>query len=187
MRYVGQLGATVLVLEGEDSVIFVDQHAAHERVNFDRLWSALSSGTTARQPLLFPEIVRLSPAEASRLDAALELLGRVGFDCEPYSGDSLAVRAVPLVLKGRAVEPVLRDVLASLAEGGEGTGIERLHKVVSTVACHASVRAGDVLSEEQVRALLASMEGIDLAAYCPHGRQAIVVQPWSTLLRWFGR
>jgi DNA mismatch repair protein MutL len=187
LRYAGQVGQTVLVLEGPGTVVFVDQHAAHERVNYERLWTALSRGGVASETLLFPEVVRLEPREAGRLDAARETLSRLGFDVEPYSGDSAAVRAVPSVLRGRSVAPVVRECLATSSDEAESTGDAFLRKVVATVACHASVRAGDPLTEPEVRALLASMDGIDLAAYCPHGRQAVVAYPLATVLRWFGR
>jgi DNA mismatch repair protein MutL len=187
LRFVGQVANTILVCEGADALVLIDQHAAHERVNFDRLWTGLSTGRSSRESLLFPEIVTLPPADASRYSDAASDLERLGFDLEPYSGDSLAIRAVPAILKGRSASAVIRDCLAALAESSEATGGGRLHRIVSTVACHASVRAGDPLDPATVRALLASMDGIDLAAYCPHGRQAVVAHPLAAVLRWFGR
>mgnify|MGYP000876415791 CR=1 FL=1 len=188
LRYVGQVANTVLVCEGEGTLVLVDQHAAHERVNFDRLWGALQQGRVAVEPLMFPEVVHLDPIEAGRLDAVREALSRLGFDVEPYSGDAVAIRAVPAVLRGRSVAPVVRECLAAASDDASATGVERLHKLVATVACHASVRAGDPLTETEVRALLQAMDGVaDLSSYCPHGRQAVVVHPIGTVLRWFGR
>jgi len=188
LQYVGQVANTVLVCEGEGTLVLIDQHAAHERVNFDRLWCALQGGRVAVESLLFPEVVSLDAVEAGRLDAALEALARLGFDLEAYSGDAVAVRAVPAILRGRSVARVVKECLAAASDESSSTGTERLHLLVATVACHASVRAGDPLTEPEVRALLVAMDGVaDLSAYCPHGRQAVVVQPIGTVLRWFGR
>jgi DNA mismatch repair protein MutL len=188
LRYVGQVANTVLVCEGEGTLVLVDQHAAHERVNFDRLWGALQGGRVAVEPLLFPEVVPLDPAEAGRLEGAQETLARLGFDLEAYSGDAVAVRAVPAILRGRSIAHVVKECLAAASDEGSSTGTERLHRLVATVACHASVRAGDPLTESEVRALLHAMDGVaDLSAYCPHGRQAVVVHPMGSVLRWFGR
>ena len=187
LRYVGQVAASVLVCETVDTVVFVDQHAAHERINYQRLWNDLTHARIASEPLLFPEIVRLEPREAARRDDACEALARLGFDLEPYSGDSLAVRAIPAILRGRAVAAVVRECVSAVSDEAETAGDARLRKVVATVACHASVRAGDVLTDPEARALLAAMDRTDLAGYCPHGRQAVVVYPIGTVLRWFGR
>ncbi len=177
----------MLVCETADTVVFVDQHAAHERINYDRLWSDLASARIASETLMFPEIVRLEPREAARREDACEVLARLGFDLEPYSGDSLAVRAMPAILRGRAVSAVVRECVAAVSDEAETAGDARLRKVVATVACHASVRAGDALTDPEARALLAAMDRTDLAGYCPHGRQAVVVYPIGTVLRWFGR
>jgi DNA mismatch repair protein MutL len=188
LRYVGQVANTVLVCEGEGTLVLVDQHAAHERVNFDRLWGALRSGKVVAEPLLFPEVVRLDPLEAGRLESAVEALAALGFDLEPYSGDSVAVRAVPALLRGRSVAAAVRECVAAASEDAAGSGVEGLHKAVATVACHASVRAGDPLSEADARSILQAMDGVaDLSAYCPHGRLSVVVHPLGTVLRWFGR
>ncbi len=188
LRYVGQVGRTVLVCEGRDTLVLIDQHAAHERVHFDRLWRAVQDGSVVSEPLMFPEVVALDPGEAARLDAARETLSRLGFDLEPYSGDAIAVRAIPAVMRGRGAATLVKECVQAAADDSGATGTETLHRIVATIACHASIRAGDKLSDEDARALLASMDTVtDLAAYCPHGRQAVVVHPLGAVLRWFGR
>ena len=187
LRYLGQLGGTVLVCEARDALVLVDQHAAHERVNFERLWQDLKGGRGQRQPLLFPEVVQLSPDEAAHWDEAAATLEAAGFDVEPWGGTSVMVRAVPTILKGKAAAPVVRECVLATIDESAASFDARLRKVVATVACHASVRAGDALSEEQVKALLAAMDAVDLAGYCPHGRRAVVVQPMADILRSFGR
>jgi len=188
LRYVGQVGDTILVLQGPGTLVLVDQHAAHERVHFDALWQGLRTGTVAREALLFPEVIHLEDREASRLTDVIQLLSSLGFDLEAYGGAAVVVRALPAVLRGKAVGPVIREVAASLPDDSVRSGLEPLQKAVATVACHASVRAGDTLGEAEVQELLRAMDQVeDFAAYCPHGRQAVVVFPLETVLRWFGR
>jgi len=186
-RYLGQIGNTVLVCEQAGNLVLIDQHAAHERVNFNHLWNLLEAGEVPSDVLVFPEIVRLDAADMERFDVALAALHRLGFDLEPYSGDSVAVRAVPAILKGRSVAEIVRQGVHAASEGPAVAGDALLRKIVSTVACHASVRAGDPLSPPEAAALLASMADQALSSYCPHGRQAVVVTPLAELLKQFDR
>ncbi len=187
LRFVGQVARAIVVCEGEGTLVLVDQHAAHERVQFERLWKGVESRCIPAETLLIPEVVPLSPMEAGRVEEVKGTLAALGFDLEPYSGGVVAVRAVPAVLAGRAAGPVVRDCLAAAGEDTSSDGLTRLRKVVATVACHSAVRAGDPMGEAEVRALLQEMDRVDLAAYCPHGRQAVVTYPLDTVLRWFGR
>ncbi len=187
LKFVGQVAGTILVCEGDGTLVLVDQHAAHERVRFERLWEGVRSRRVPAEALLIPEVVPVSPLEASRLDEAMETLAVLGFDLEPYSGGVVAVRAVPAVLRGRAAAPVVQECLAAAGADASSDGVARLRKVVATVACHSAVRAGDPMGEAEVHALLQEMDRVDLAAYCPHGRQAVVTYPLDTVLRWFGR
>ena len=187
LRYVGQVANSVLICEGRDTLVVIDQHAAHERVNFEKLWIELKSSGVVSESLLFPEVVHLSTEETARFEDVKGDLSSLGFDLEAYSGDAVAVRAVPAVLKGRSAAATVRDCIAAASEESEMDGASRIRKVVATVACHASVRAGDELTPPEVRALLAAMDDVDLASYCPHGRQSVVVYPMGTVLRWFGR
>jgi DNA mismatch repair protein MutL len=187
LRYLGQVGNSVLVCAGEGSLVLVDQHAAHERINFNSLWAALESGQVPSDQLLFPEIVTLDPADMERFDSAFEALERLGFDLERYSGDSVAVRAVPSLIRGRSVDAMIREAFHAAGDAGQGSGDAVLRKIVSTVACHASVRAGDPLSDVEARTLLSSMEGEAKSAYCPHGRQAVVVHAIADILKSFDR
>lgn len=186
-RYLGQVGNTVLVCEQAGNLVLIDQHAAHERVNFNHLWNLLERGEVPSDALVFPEIVKLDAADMERFDVASVAMQRLGFDLEPYSGDSVAVRAVPAMLKGRSVAQIIREAVHATSEGPAVAGDTLLRKIVSTVACHASVRAGDSLSQPEAVALLASMSDQALSSYCPHGRQAVVVTPLAELLKQFDR
>ena len=187
LRYLGQAGNTVLVCEGEDCIVFIDQHAAHERINFNKLWEALEAGNVASERLLFPEVVTLDALDIERFEPARDALEKAGFDLERYSGDSIAVHAVPALVHGRSVEPVVREAVHAVSELASGSGDAVLRKIVATIACHASVRAGDRLSDVEARALIAGMGGVALSSYCPHGRQAVVVHRLADVLKSFDR
>lgn len=188
LRFVGQVARCVLVLEGKDSLVLVDQHAAHERVLFDRLWRSVAGGEAAQQPLLVPEVVDLRHAGMpGDPDEFLSILRKVGFDVDMYGETSVVVRAVPVVLRGRGASEAIRGCAEALeAEGGVDPHA-LLKKIVATVACHAAVRAGDPMGFSDVQALLAQMDRVDMASYCPHGRQAVVSYPLKQVLGWFGR
>lgn len=187
IRYLGQVANTILVCESGDGVVFIDQHAAHERINFNRLWNALESGEVASELQVFPEIVNLDAIDMERFDSVVDLLARVGFDIERYSGTAIAVRAIPAVVKGRSVDAIVREAVHGVAEVASGPTDAVLRKIVSTIACHASVRAGDRLSDAEARALIDAMEGEALSSYCPHGRQAVVVHRVQDILKSFDR
>lgn len=188
-RYVGQIANTILVCEGEDgrTMLLIDQHAAHERINFNKLWHALEHGEVPSDQLLFPEVVTLDAVDMERFDDVAGHLARLGFDLERYSGESLAVRAIPAILHGRSVDAIVREAVHAATEASASGGEAILHKLVSTVACHASVRAGDRLSDIEAKALVDSMAGHALSTYCPHGRQAVVVHKVTDILKSFDR
>jgi DNA mismatch repair protein MutL len=197
LSYVGQLHRTYLVCEGEGELILIDQHAAHERVAFDRLRAAQARREVRRQRLLFPlpvEVDDLSAATAA--DAGL--LEALGFEIEAPARDAgaavaagkttILVRAVPEALKDADPKPLLRDVLAQLVEGGAATSAaERIDHALATMACHSVVRAGDVLGRPQVLALLAQLDSVDLRSHCPHGRPVLLRMPMTEIERRFGR
>ncbi len=187
LRFLGQAGNTVLVCEGEDSIVFIDQHAAHERINFNNLWDALESGNVASERLLFPEVVTLDAIDMERFEPVREALERTGFDLERYSGDAVAILAVPALLHGRSADAVVREAVHGVSELAQGSGDAILRKTVATIACHASVRAGDRLSDVEARALISAMGGVALSSYCPHGRQAVVVHRMPDVLKSFDR
>jgi DNA mismatch repair protein MutL len=191
LTYIGQLDLTYLVCEGPGELVLVDQHAAHERVAFARLRAAHTSSDIRRQRLLFP-----LPVEVDEIGAALAADGRVlepfGFevDAGPAGTDARTIwlRAVPEMLRDADPKPLLRDVLGQLADGGTAaSAIERADHVLATMACHSVVRAGDVLGREEVLALFAQLDGVDLRSHCPHGRPVLLRMPLPEIERRFGR
>lgn len=191
LRVVGQVGRTYLILEGPEGMVVIDQHAAHERVVFERLRAARSSSSSQpSQPLLLPITVTLSPSERAALDdehVQRELLA-FGIDAEGFAQQTAMVRALPPGLDGRKAHQILRDVLAELAGAGTTATLdERTDAVCARLACHAAIRAGDTLAPVQVQALLKDLDAIDLGAHCPHGRPVVRTLDYRELADWFDR
>ena len=187
LRYLGQLDRTYLLCEGDGELVLIDQHAAHERVAFQRLRDRADRDEIAVQRLRFPTVVELPPAEAALVVDHAEVLARVGFEVAPFGGHAVAVAAVPAGLRHEPTA-VLRELCGELAErGGSRALAERLDHVLATVACHSVVRAGDALAPDEVVALLGQMDGVDFRAHCPHGRPVLLRIGTGEIARRFGR
>jgi DNA mismatch repair protein MutL len=190
LAYLGQLDRTYLVCEAPGELVLIDQHAAHERVAFQRLREAHNRRQVRTQRLLLPATLELDERLLAVAREHQALLAALGFELEA-TGASLAVKAMPETLAAASPAEVLTEVLTDL-EGKEGLGAsalveEHLDHILATMACHSVVRAGDVLSEREVRALLESMDGVDYRAHCPHGRPVLLRLAISDLERRFGR
>jgi DNA mismatch repair protein MutL len=194
LTYVGQLQLTYLVCESDGELILIDQHAAHERVAFERLRIAQARGEVRRQRLLFAVPVEVDDVLAAAA-ADGDLMQALGFELDaggarPGSAGktTLLVKAVPELLKDAGPGPLLRDVLGQLADGGPATSAaEHIDHALATMACHSVVRAGDVLGRPQVVALLNQLDSVDLRSHCPHGRPVLLRLPMSEIERRFGR
>jgi DNA mismatch repair protein MutL len=188
LRYLGQVGRTYLVCEGPEGMVVLDQHAADERVNFQRLRAAWDQGEVPAQGLLIPLRIALSRAEEEAVERHRDTLARAGFDVEPLGSPDVLLRAVPALLLGRSPERLCRDLLAELADTGSGQPMSNaVDALLSRVACHAAVRAGDALSPSEAAALLKSLDGVDLAAHCPHGRPVVRSVTLPAMAGWFDR
>ncbi len=184
LRPIGQAGPGYLVAEGPHGLVLVDQHAAHERVLYNRLLDRLRSGRGASQPLLIPQAVDVEPAMiAAAADHRADLAG-LGLEFEEFGPRSLRITAVPVEMPaGRATEAV-QETLAALAESrGDGA----LEKAAAALACHSAVRFGDVLDIAEQRRLLADLEAADQSVTCPHGRPTRLLVEWQELTRHFRR
>ncbi len=195
--YIGQLARTYLVCEADGELVLIDQHAAHERVAFERLRAAHGKSEIRRQRLLFPVPVDLPDGIAISSDE-IAALGTLGFEVEigvagsgAAGGGTLLMRAVPELVKDADPKPLLHDVLGRLADDGEDPKTEslshRIDQVLATMACHSVVRAGDVLGRPQAVALLAQLDGVDLRSHCPHGRPVLLRLSLPEIERRFGR
>ena len=183
-----QLHETYIVAQTRDSVVIVDQHAAHERLVYERLKAALADGGVARQALLIPEVVDLDADEAAALAEASPALEQLGLALETFGPGAVLVREVPVLLAGGDIKALVRDLAReALGEGGGGLLKERLEAVCATMACHGSVRAGRRLTPEEMNALLREMEATPRSGQCNHGRPTYVELKLADIERLFGR
>ncbi len=183
-----QLHETYIVAQTEDGIVIVDQHAAHERLVYERMKKALEAGSIARQPLLVPEIVSLDPADVERVAARANELAELGLVVEPFGPDAVMVREVPAMLGQIDARAMLRDLADDFAETDSALSLkERLEDVAGTLACHMSVRAGRRLTAEEMNALLREMEATPHSGQCNHGRPTYVELKLSDIERLFGR
>ncbi|MCH8489396.1 MAG: DNA mismatch repair endonuclease MutL [Oceanicaulis sp.] len=183
-----QVHTTYVIAETADGLVIVDQHAAHERLVYERMKRQLAETGVARQSLLVPEIVELDEAEARRvLDRAGEL-AELGLVVEPFGAGAIAVRETPALLKRLDVQGLIRDLADELAEYDQALALkEKLEEVVGTMACHGSVRAGRRLGPEEMNALLREMEATPHSGQCNHGRPTYVELKLADIERLFGR
>jgi len=188
LRVIGQAFEGYLICESGESLLVIDQHAAHERVTFERLRHAYADGGITRQRLLVPAIVDVGAQAAPLLAEGLAALENLGFELEPFGGTSFAVRAVPALLSDADPAALVRDVAEELTEVGRSRRLtQAAESVLARLACHTAVRVGQSLGPEQIRALLTAMDNIDFAGNCPHGRPAFITLPRSDLERLFKR
>ena len=183
-----QVHETYVVAQTADGIVIVDQHAAHERLVYERMKQQMDETGVARQALLIPEVVELEPAAAERLGERAEELAGLGLVIETFGPGAVVVREVPALLGETDVAGLVRDLADELAELGQALGLrERLQEVCGTLACHGSVRAGRRLKLEEMNALLRQMEATPHSGQCNHGRPTYVELKLADIERLFGR
>jgi DNA mismatch repair protein MutL len=183
-----QLHETYIVAQTRDSVVIVDQHAAHERLVYERLKAAMADGGVARQALLIPEVVDLDADEVAALTETVPDLEKLGLTLEAFGPGAVLVREVPAPLAGGDVKGLVRDLArGALGEGEGGMLEERLEAVCASMACHGSVRAGRRLAPEEMNALLREMEATPRSGQCNHGRPTYIELKLADIERLFGR
>jgi DNA mismatch repair protein MutL len=195
LRLLGQLLATYLVLEGKQGLLLVDQHAAHERVLYERLRAEWTARGVESQGLLAPRVVELSPAACAALEQNAASVARLGFDLEAFGAGSVAVRAAPALLADRDPAGLVRGLADELAAAGPAAdalragsrALEAAERVFASLACHSARRKGEVLDEREQRALLDALDAIPWAPTCPHGRPVAVPLDLAEIERRFGR
>lgn len=183
LRILGQVAATYIVAEGPDGLYVIDQHAAHERIVYDRL-SRRAEGAPDVQGLLEPLTIELTPAESATLLQFLDGLRELGFDLESFGGKAYLLRTVPAAVPGTDAEGALRRIVQDMSGEGPRGGRDRL---MESVACHAAVRAGKQLSLDEMRELMRQLERTEQPRTCPHGRPTVIVLDTPHLERLFAR
>lgn len=187
LRYVGQVLECYLVCESGGELVVVDMHAAHERCNYNRIREALRGRALPVQRLLVPLEVEISAAGMSTLQAQSELFERLGFGLDLSAPDRVRVVALPAIFE-RSARDLIREAAAYQQEGGASPALEEgLDRIAARLACHASVRSGDLLTREEAYALFEDLDRAELAAACPHGRPVIVSFTGREVEEWFGR
>lgn len=183
-----QVHETYIVSQTRDGMVIVDQHAAHERLVYERMKGEMATGGVARQTLLLPEVVDLDPAEAERVIARSEELASLGLVIESFGPGAVLVRETPALLGKTDAAALVRDIADDLAENGAALALkERLEEVCSTMACHGSVRAGRRLNGAEMNALLREMEATPHSGQCNHGRPTYVELKLADIEKLFGR
>jgi len=182
-----QLHRTYLMFEHDLGAVLIDQHSAHERVLYEGFMRTIESGVQSAQRLLFPMTLHLGAAEAEAFELHREIFERLGFEIEGFGGSTLLVRAVPMPHARFNPEACLRETLAALTGDRETSTHARHEKLAATVACKAAIKAGDVLSAGEMRALFIALRDTTLPAHDVHGRATIVQLTWEEIERRFGR
>jgi DNA mismatch repair protein MutL len=187
LEFLAQVRATFLVCSGPDGLYVLDQHAAAERVTFDRLLRARASHAIPVQRVLLPEVVELSPGEVATLEEHAEDVGLLGIELRAVGTTAVAVHAVPALLGRATPGRIVRDVVAELGRTAKRPFGDAVDMVLATMACHGSVRAGDRLSREEAIALLRALDTVDFRGHCPHGRPVVTRIGYDDLERRVGR
>ncbi|MEQ9620148.1 MAG: DNA mismatch repair endonuclease MutL [Deltaproteobacteria bacterium] len=189
LRILGQLGELYIVCASRHGIILVDQHAAHERINYERLKKAYTgNGGLDTQELLVPEVLELSPFETDLLRGNKEDLRILGIRIEEFGDNAFILRSVPAILKNSNFPGLIKDVVNEIAESGRQESLsERIDRVISTMACHSSVRASNELNTDKMKALLVELDRTEFPHSCPHGRPVARELTYGEIERMFKR
>jgi DNA mismatch repair protein MutL len=182
-----QLRRTYLMFERGEGVVLIDQHSAHERILFEQFMNVLERGAAPSQRLLFPATLHLGPAEGDAFESNRDALLKLGFEIEPFGGNSIIVSAVPMPHPRFDALRCLRDTLDALTGDRVPSTAARHERLAATVACKAAIKAGDALSPAEMQALYVGLANTTLPAHDVHGRSTIVQITWDELDRRFGR
>jgi DNA mismatch repair protein MutL len=188
LRVVGQVHGTYIVCESDAGVVLIDHHAAHERILFEQLQRRADNQPAAAQKLVVPETFELNFREADILGQMLADLKTVGLEIEPFGKNSFVIKAVPGMLAGRDLKPMIVEIVEKAAETGYSPGLTAaLDQCRRVMACHGSLRARQALSGEQIRQLLAQLDACEHPSHCPHGRPTWIRWDLATLEKSFKR
>ncbi|MCC6712427.1 MAG: hypothetical protein IT344_03610 [Candidatus Dadabacteria bacterium] len=189
LKIVGQIGDLYIVCASGEGMVIIDQHAAHERVNYEKIKNSYEGqGRAPSQELLMPKVIGLSPYEAELLSGHLASLASLGLRMEPFGDGSYVVRSIPAVLGNADPETLVRDIVGELSEGDKEESLSgKIDRVIATMACHSSIRASFELGPEEMKALLAELDRAEFPHACPHGRPVARELTFGDIERMFKR
>ncbi len=188
LRVIGQLQDTYILCESMDGMVLIDQHAAHERILFEKLKRRFQKEKKTSQKLLIPETIDLGYREAKILERLIPNLLELGLEIAPFGGDTFVVKAVPLLLKHKAIKPLVIEMVERIAEIDFSSGLEAaLDRCFEVMACHGAVRANESLSDREIRELLDQLDACDRPSNCPHGRPTWIRFGFKDLEKMFKR
>jgi len=183
---IGVLRSAYILLQDKNALYILDQHACHERINFERLKAIASSETVPPQMLLHPIIIELSQTEYNALQDIIPCINELGFDCAPFGRSAIAVRAVPHILKTEVTKEVILSLIhEALKENWKGG--DYMHSIIATIACHRSITSGTILTHQEIAALLRDLDDVGSPQTCPHGRPLYKRIALSEIEKWLGR
>jgi len=185
LRVLGQLAQTYIIAEGPEGMYLIDQHTAHERVLYDKLMAERERVASSSQALLEPLTLELSSNQAAVVEDSMEILKELGFEIEPFGGGTYLVRAVPSMLTESDIAKSILEIIDELKEAGTGKAREEM--AVISLVCHSAVKAGKVLSIEEMKELVRQLEETSLPHTCPHGRPTMIHLSQAQLEREFRR
>jgi DNA mismatch repair protein MutL len=188
LRIIGQIHDTYIACESDQGLVLIDQHAAHERIVFERLKARYADAKGPDQRLLIPETFDLSFSEAEILERLMPEFCRLGLEIEPFGSNTFAVSSVPAILAEKEIRPIVMEIVEKIAETGFGPDIEKaVDKCLILMACHGAIRANQSLSETEIKALLDQLDHCENPSNCPHGRPTWIKWSSMELEKMFGR
>jgi DNA mismatch repair protein MutL len=188
LHVIGQLHNSYIVCEADTGLILIDQHAAHERILFERFSARATDAQKPAQRLLMPETIELGYREAGVLEKLIPDLAELGLDIEPFGGSTFVVKSVPPLLAEREVKPLIVEIVEKIVQIGSSPGLaEMLDECRMVMACHGAIRANQALSDPQIKGLLAQLDECDNPSHCPHGRPTWIRWDMRTLEKSFKR
>lgn len=187
LRVIGQVSSTYLLTESDEGLVVIDQHAAHERVMFEKIRAAVSQNTSS-SPLLIPITIHLDFSEMNLFEEHLLDLRAIGIEAEIFGEHSVIIRALPDFIGKADIRALMLDILSDLSNHGRASTTEQIYDhVAATLACHSSLRAGQRMNKEEIEALLIELDGTAFGAHCPHGRPLVKSHSASEMKKWFDR
>lgn len=188
LTVLGRVGGTYIVCSRGNDLCLIDQHAAHERIAFERLKIGYENSTPASQTLLIPETVELNPAETGLLKEYTGVLSKAGIELEYFGGNTFVIKAVPAALSRKNIRGLIIDVVDELAHMERSRSLsEIMDKLLSRMACHSAVEGGDYMDPLEIKALLKDLDSIDFSSNCPHGRPVFVMLTQPEIEKMFYR